>query len=212
MSDDNRVSFFVKSICGLLDISDDRKIYPTVENSREVRDFLDDPNEVSMKIIVFKGGNLEITLKLASAISYEEEVISEIVFVKRSLSSITPDNILKCIEVHCIQSGSPIDSLYNSLKGIWGPSLLQNRSMADKLPLRVTQLLTELQSSLSGSLTNKSNQSSGFDVDNYSDIVEPIDEIQVEKEYQDTDIYLYACVLRIFLNAFSRLNLFFCFC
>ncbi len=93
----------------------------------------------------------------------------------------------KCLDVHTIQ-GSPLAELLNSLKGVWCPTILDNASITDKLPPRVKQLLAELESTLSSTVrTDKSNSSSNSssDVENTSDISEPVDEVNFWLKVKD---------------------------
>lgn len=118
---------------------------------------------------------VNFAIDLAVAPPSEENSIS-VLFVKRSSDPINPKNISKCLDVHTIQ-GSALDGLYNTLRGVWCPTLLQSPQWNGKLPPRVQQLLTELETTLSASVRKETQSSSSTDIENVSDIIEPIDEI-----------------------------------
>jgi len=140
---------------------------------------------------VFPDGNVDVTKKLAGSITYEEKVV-EVIFLKRGKEEITTKNIASCLEVHKLQ-GSPLEGLYNTLKGVWCPTLLQSSQWSGKLPPRVQQLLAELESainsqsldsaidsisSVSSISSSSANVSTTTDINDVSAVMEPIDEIK----------------------------------
>jgi len=131
----------------------------------------------SLRVIVFANGNIDLASDLSSPAPKNGEVTSEILFVKRGLDPITPENIGKLLDVHKIQ-GSPLDSLYHSLRGIWSPALLSNSEWTERLPPKVQQLLTELQSTLSASVRAdvRGTKAGKVDLENVSEIFEVVDE------------------------------------
>ena len=112
----------------------------------------------------------------------------EILFVKRSniKEPITPKNIVKCLDIHTLQ-GSPLLSLFNSLRGVWCPTLLENSETTDKLnvPPKVIQLLADLESSLGSSVQSSGQQSTNIDIENIADVTEPIHEINFWRRVRD---------------------------
>ena len=112
----------------------------------------------------------------------------EILFVKRSniKDPITPKNIVKCLDIHTLQ-GSPLLSLFNSLRGVWCPTLLENPEITEKLsvPPKVVQLLADLESSLGSSVQSAGLQSSNIDIENIADVTEPIHEINFWRRVRD---------------------------
>ena len=111
----------------------------------------------------------------------DEETAVVILFVKRSTSPIDPSNISTCLDVLTLH-GSPVDGLYNALRSVWCPTLLKNSQWNDKLPTRVQQLLTELESTLSTSVGGGSKSGSGSssteNLEDISNISSPQDEIR----------------------------------
>lgn len=111
----------------------------------------------------------------------------EVLFIKRASVPINPGNIASLVDVQTIR-GSPLDSIYNALRNVWCPTLLQNSQWTQKLPPKVQQLLSELESSLSASVRNDSNQSersAATDIENVSEIFVPGDEAKFWSELKD---------------------------
>jgi dynein heavy chain 2 len=139
----------------------------------------------SLKAIVFADGGCEFTTSVSAAISYEDQH-TDILFVKRSFDPITPTNISSCLDVHTIH-GSPLDGLYNTLKGVFCPTLLEGE-WKDKMPPKIHQLLTDLEKTLSTSVrSDLSTDTSGprFDISNVSGITSPMDEIDFWNRLKD---------------------------
>ena len=97
--------------------------------------------------------------------------------MKRSTSPIDPSNISTCLDVLTMH-GSPVDGLYNALRSVWCPTLLKNSQWNEKLPTRVQQLLTELESTLSCSVGGGSKSGSIETLEDLSNISSPQDEIR----------------------------------
>jgi hypothetical protein len=98
-----------------------------------------------------------------------EMTINSVLFVKRTNEPITPQNISKCLDIQTLQ-GSPLNGLFNSLKSVWCPTLLDNNANTDKLPPRIKQLLAELESTLSNTIRSDniiSSKTGQVDVDFY---------------------------------------------
>jgi hypothetical protein len=124
--------------------------------------------------VTYANGNFEFTTQLGDAKENEGEKAekTDVLFVKRGTEPLSPENISKNLDVHSLQ-GSPLAGLFNSLRGIWCPTLLQNSDVSEKLPPKVKQLLAELEATLSTvSGSNGSN-----DVEDVSEISHPSDEI-----------------------------------
>ena len=90
--------------------------------------------------------------------------------------------------MHTIQ-GSPLDGLYSTLRGIWCPMLLKNVRWSDKLSPKLQQLLTELESTLSSSVSVDNQKSKGgstsIDINNVSAISDLVDELNFWKDIKD---------------------------
>ena len=129
-----------------------------------------------MKATLFNDGNFLFTTNLGKSVT-EENSASTILFVKRSTSPINPSNISSCLDVLTLH-GSPVDGLYNALRSVWCPTLLKNTQWNDKIPTRVQQLLTELESTLSTSVGGNSKTNSKETLDDLSNITSPQDEIR----------------------------------
>eukprot|EP01041_Mallomonas_annulata_P006819 gene6819-13816_t len=167
--EDERLSFLGDSIASICQLDDKRTVIAALKSSKDTRNFLDDLRLISLKAIVFKDGHIELTSDFSSSIKYED-AYEEVMFVKRNTESLNPENISKILEVQSLQ-GSPLDGLYSSLKGVWCPMLLQNKQWTEKLPPKVQQLLTELESTLSSSIRVESKTSgSSSTVPDFNDI------------------------------------------
>mgnify|MGYP003385980746 FL=1 len=104
----------------------------------------------SLEIICTSEG--EISCNIQSGESKKSKAVDDTAtklhFVKHSICPpLSPDNISKYVDVHA-SHGSPLDSLYTALQGMWCPMLLENSDQRNKLTPRIQQLLTELESSL----------------------------------------------------------------
>jgi dynein heavy chain 2, cytosolic len=129
---------------------------------------------LSLKASVFQDGNVVFTTNFTSSISYEETSI-DVIFYKRNTEPLNEENITHILDVQSLQ-GSPLDALYTSLKGVWCPALLKNNEWSNKLPPRVMQLLTELESVLGDS--NREESPDAINLENTSSMLEPNDEIK----------------------------------
>ena len=182
--EDERLSWLVDAIGSLVGLShggDARQtLSEDLSSSREVSTFLDDRGLQSLKAVVNPGsGRAEFTCKLGStARAGANENTVDVVFVKRGSEPLSPDNMSKALEVHSsvASQGSALDSLYNTLRAVWCPTLLQNSEQADKLPPRVQQLLSELEQTLSSAGGGRG----GVDdsLENIVGIHEPADEFR----------------------------------
>lgn len=98
-------------------------------------------------------------------------------FVKRGVEPLSAQNISKNLDIHTLQ-GSPLASLFNSLRGMWCPTLLENSTRSEQVAPRVKQLLAELESTLSSSVrSGDAKRGNSDDIENVSDIQEPVHEI-----------------------------------
>jgi hypothetical protein len=182
--EDERLSWLVDAIGSLVGLSHGSDARQTLSedlsSSREVSTFLDDRGLQSLKAVVNPGsGRAEFTCKLGStARAGANENTVDVVFVKRGSEPLSPDNMSKALEVHSsvASQGSALDSLYNTLRAVWCPTLLQNSEQADKLPPRVQQLLSELEQTLSSAGGGRG----GVDdsLENIVGIHEPADEFR----------------------------------
>jgi dynein heavy chain 2 len=130
---------------------------------------------------VSDNGGVKFSLKLADG---ADSNAVHVVFVKRSFQAITPDNIGSCLDVHSTR-GSALDGLYNAVKEIWCPALLQNAQVAEKVPPKVQQLLTELANALGTSSRQDLGDAGGADINQVSNIFEPADEIRFWASLKD---------------------------
>ena len=124
-----------------------------------------------------KDGDVVFTIDLGQLQQSKQEATMEILFVKRSTTPIDPRNIAQCLDVLTFH-GSPVDGLYNALRGVWCPTLLKNSQWEKIVPARVKQLLTELESTLSSSVrSGNSRMGSEEQLRNVSSIATAADEI-----------------------------------
>jgi len=129
----------------------------------------------ALKVSILKGGDAIFTVALGQLKESRDEATVEILFVKRSTAPIDPKNIAQCLDVLTFH-GSPVDGLYNALRGVWCPTLLENSQW--NVPPRVKQLLTELESTLSSSVrSGGARMSSEEQLRNVSDIATVSDEV-----------------------------------
>ncbi len=176
---DDRFSFLAESVSSVTQDKDLNSILDKLEVSRDAQDFLDDSSIPALKVIANENGIVEITTNFKDVESRYKNGNSgvEVMFVRRTFESITPNNIASSIDVHTI-NGPPLDNLYNTLKGVWCPTLLQNQEWADVMPPRVQQLLAELESALGSSVRSvEPPNRGGVDLGNVSSISNPMDEI-----------------------------------
>ena len=127
----------------------------------------------------------------------DNQILNELVFVRRRFEPITAKNIEKCLDIHTLQ-GSALESLQSVLHSIWCPTLLENKAWNEKLPPKVTQLLSELESTLNANVLrdtrdDRSNRNGGKDnaspqdvLENITDIYEPMDEINFWRKAKDS--------------------------
>ena len=145
-----------------------------------------------MKIVVSDDGKVEVTTKfdISSTNTNPNNTQNssiEVIFVRRNATPITPNNIELCLDIHTIK-GSPVESLYNVLKAIWCPTLLENDLWSEKLPPRVQQLLSDLENSLhttNTASTNDNNSRNSNDIDYINNILEPADEFSYWRQVKD---------------------------
>ena len=104
--------------------------------------------------------------------AFHEDGEFHILFVKRSNGPLNLVNITSSLDVLSLK-GSPVDSLYNSLKGIWCPALLQSEG---PLLSKVQRLLSDLEAALGQSVKPASQGDN--DMNNVSGISGPEDEVR----------------------------------
>eukprot|EP00605_Chrysophyceae_sp_TOSAG23-4_P002934 GSChrysophyteH1.ASY1.ANO1.3229.1 assembled CDS len=173
---DPRVDYLCESISTICKSRGADRILNALSSSKEVHHFLDDSNTSTLRATVSSNGDSSFTTDLATASNPDENSI-DVMFSKRSAEAVTADNVQALINVQSLQ-GNPLDSLYNNLRSVWCPTLLQNRNLTDKLPPKVVQLLSELEQTLSASARGiASGQHDGDDIENMNGIHEPVDEI-----------------------------------
>ena len=136
----------------------------------------------SLKAISFPDGNLVLTTNFSSSVSYEDSA-TEVVYFKRSSEPMNEENISRILGVQSLR-GSALDALYHSLKDVWCPSLLKSQQWANKLPPRVMQLLTELESVL-GDTNREGSINDDDNLENTSTMLEPRDEIRYWQSLRD---------------------------
>ena len=130
--------------------------------------------------------------------------MTDILFVKRSTTPIDPTNISSCLDVLTLH-GSPVDGLYNALRSVWCPTLLKNSHWNSKLPSRVQQLLTELESSLSSSVGGGNQSESGNSIENLSNIATLQDEVRFWNQLKDDRRSPYNTLARNVDQSFSEI-------
>jgi dynein heavy chain 2 len=178
-NDDARYDYIINNASVLL-MTDRELIMNEVSKSVAVNDFLNDINVLLLKIIITNGNDIGISTDLNNQmISTKSSLscVSGIVFVKRLLEPIIPNNISHCIDVHTLQGNDTLECLYHSLKGIWCPILLSNNPLWSGKILNIQKLLSELEESVSSSVSSVNLENSDNHIFNVSNIIEPIDEI-----------------------------------
>ena len=158
---------------------------------------------MTLRATVYSNGESDFTCQLNTSTKSDDNKI-DVLFVKRTKEPLSPDNIGRGLDVHTIH-GSPVLSLLSSLKDVWCPTLLDNTAITDKLPSRVKQLLAELESTLSNSITGPSSTGSGVD-NNLSDIIDPIDEINHWSRVKDDRRSTYRHIAKPICDAMNNLT------
>jgi dynein heavy chain 2 len=132
----------------------------------------------SLKAIIGSDGEVRFTTRLDSTSdSSSSSGAVSVVFVKRNHQAITPSNVAQCLDIHSSR-GSALEGLYNTLKEVWCPALLENPEMAEKLPSKIKQLLTDLSIQLGDAAkTTSGDAADSEDINDVTNISEPIDEI-----------------------------------
>jgi len=137
---------------------------------------------LALKASIFNDGNVEFTTSVGANKSAETSL--EVLFVKRKTDYLSPENIWSCVEVQTIH-GAPLECLFNVLRGVWCPSLLQGES--SNLPPRVQQLLAELEETLNSSVRFEtgSSRDASVNINNVADIHDMEDEIRFWQSIMD---------------------------
>ena len=108
--------------------------------------------------------------------------------MKRNHQTITPSNVAQCLDISTSR-GSALEGLYNTLKEVWCPALLENPDMAEKIPSKIKQLLTELSVSLGdvakSPIGDSRDEMASEDINNITNISDPIDEINYWNRLKD---------------------------
>jgi hypothetical protein len=175
---DERHEFLCKSISGSINSGDTSSIFQSLESSRDVRDFLDDTRIQAMKATVLEDGSVSFTTdfgRSGAATSVGGGGVN-VLFVRRSTEPITPHNIASLLDIQTSR-GPPLVSFYNTLKGVWCPTLLENSALAEVMPPRVKHLLAELESALGSSVRSTEVSRGSIDLGNVGNILTPADEI-----------------------------------
>ncbi len=182
---DPRLDFLCESISSICSVRDVSSLLNAASSSKEVHHFLDDSNTSTLKVsVITNTSDVTFTTDLsASNKNSNDENSIDIMFTKRQADVVTPDNVRSLIDIQTLSSNNPLDSLYNNLRSVWCPTLLQNSTVTDQLPPKVVQLLSELERTLGTSARSNGNNSNNGrnnddDIENMSGIHEPMDEIR----------------------------------
>jgi dynein heavy chain 2, cytosolic len=154
-------------------------------------------------VTVLADGDLVFTTNLSSP-APNGTVCNDVVFVKRSSEPLNEDNINKILDIQTLQ-GSPLDAFHNSLKGFWCPALLKSSELSNKLPPRVIQLLTELESSLGDSTRENTSNQEG-NLENTASILEPSDEIRFWQTLKDNRRITFKSLVLSVDQAFAEIS------
>jgi len=190
---DPRIEFLCETIAPICSVRDKGTLFDSLLASKEVHHFLDDANTSSLRATISTNGKSLFTCNLSDNTSAADENSIDVMFSKRSREAVMPSNQRVLLDVQTLQ-GSPLDSLYNNLRSVWCPTLLQNSEMTSKLPPRVVQLLAELEQTLSTASRGNVNSTQGAgasrgndddNLENMSGISEPMDEIRFWQQIKD---------------------------
>lgn len=160
-------------------------------------------------VVLKSDGALSFSNNLSKS-SFSQSDSGVALFVKRGNEPLSPQNIADNVDVHGLK-GSPLATLLSSLQGIWCPALLENEAMSEALPNRVKQLLVDLQTSLSTSLSQISMAGRGpsaGDLDNFSDIYSPADEFGVWRKFKEDRRSPYRSLAKTVDAAFADIDAF----
>jgi dynein heavy chain 2 len=179
---DKRIDFLVSNIKSICQVTDEKFIKDEFLNSIDTEIFLDDINTVVLIVSLLSTDNVIISSNVSSITKSEShnENSSNLLFVKRTIEHLTPDNINKCLHIQTI-SGPLFDGIYHSLHNIWNPNILNDMNkmpegLNDNRLIRVKQILSELDNELK--TVKNVNNISDTDIDYFSNIYDITDEIQ----------------------------------
>lgn len=156
----------------------------------------------ALKISVYNDGKVKVTTKFD--IEASDENVVDIIFVRRNTNPINSKNVGSCLDILTLK-GSPVDSLYNALKSIWCPILLESTTWTDKLPSRVKQLLSDLESGLESASTSSGERRS-TDIEDISNIADPIDEFNYWRDLKDDRRSPHCHLARIVDQEYNKLS------
>lgn len=153
-----------------------------------------------MKALVIENGDVRFTTRLDER---DAQSSVNVVFVKRNFQAISPTNISQCVDIHSSR-GPALESLYSTLKEVWCPSLLENPETAERIPAKIRQLLTDLSVTLGD--TAKGDSVDSIDINNVTNISEPVDEIDFWSRLKDDRRSAYKSLAKNVDRALADIN------
>ena len=86
---------------------------------------------MSLKCTTFEEGRLKVDKELSLS-AFDDKGLYHVLFIKRNKEPLHPDNMQAVLDILSLK-GSPVDSLYLSLKAVWCPALLSAQGLSSKV-------------------------------------------------------------------------------
>ena len=195
MSGDVRKDFILTTVANYFAISPNGANLGSLNNSKELNNFLDDGNHYVLVSIYPKGRDIQLSNELFTSKTDEPCIV----FFKIKPDVITSENIHSNVLVSSMFN-SPVSTLYHSIKKIFGPLILNSDNSNKVIDPKLQNLLTDLESGLASYLR----RSGDFDVskennkENFASILIPADEFNYWSELAKNRDQRAACFKEIF--------------
>lgn len=160
-----------------------------LEDNNDVEKFCDNASCQTLYVqCTGEDGNQKIHVTLQAPESKEDESVVGVQFVKTKEEELNEENFAQCVMVSSTSSGSSsLQSLYQTLKTVYAPVILESHAWTDKLDRHTQTSLTELEAQL-GQVMRRGSVTPSLDAvhsqEALATVVTPLDEIQVWKSLQ----------------------------
>lgn len=179
MEGDSRTNYIVNIVAAIFGTS---KFENDVAASPKVDEFLNDLNCTSLQCLT-NGSKIKFFVNTFGII---EDGFQDVHFLKRGLVEITAKEIANQVLVSTMRQ-SPLDSLYQYMKTVYEP-LLVNESQVKGVSPQMKTLISSLKSGLATTLRQGSTGHTASDEDNLEGILSPIDEIEFWSDIEKMNI------------------------
>ena len=179
-SDDVRKDYILSTVANFFGFKDTDQTVHSGATSKALNTFLDDGNCSVLTVFLSKNQrNLELWNEIEKPKDTEDGFL---VFFKKQLSVINPDNIHDSILVSSM-FGSPATTLYHTLHNLFAPSLLKHQKNESHIDEKLQNLIKELELGLGSWLRKDGSKvarrkDGSIDEENLSAIFTPEDEFQ----------------------------------